>query len=97
MSQKYKVNQACKRLFEISVLICLALGSYAQAEVKLPNVIILYADDMGIQNSKSKIPAPRLDQLAKEGMRFTDGHSSSGILVVEMFFGIIRLGRKFSP
>ena len=55
------MNQACKRLFEVSVLICLALGSYAQAEVKLPNVIILYADDMGIQNSKSKIPAPRLD------------------------------------
>ena len=91
------MNQACKRLFEVSVLICLALGSYAQAEVKLPNVIILYADDMGIQNSKSKILAPRLDQLAKEGVRFTDGHSSSGILVVEMFFGIIRLGRKFSP
>jgi len=49
-----------------------------------PNVIILYADDMGygdlnIQNSNSKIPTPNLDKLAREGMRFTDGHSSSGI------------------
>ncbi|MFT7035068.1 MAG: arylsulfatase A [Cyclobacteriaceae bacterium] len=49
-----------------------------------PNVIILYADDMGygdlaIQNTDSKIPTPNLDRLAKQGMRFTDGHSSSGI------------------
>ncbi len=51
---------------------------------KLPNIVILYADDMGygdlaIQNPESKIPTPNFDQLAKEGMRFTDGHSSSGI------------------
>lgn len=48
------------------------------------NIVILYADDMGygdvaIQNPDSKIPTPHLDQLAREGMRFTDGHSSSGI------------------
>ncbi|WOO39889.1 arylsulfatase [Rubellicoccus peritrichatus] len=51
---------------------------------KLPNIIILYADDMGygdlaIENPKSKIPTPNLDQLAREGLIFTDGHSSSGI------------------
>lgn len=50
----------------------------------LPNVIIVYADDMGygdlgIQNPESKIPTPCLDALAREGMRFTDAHSSSGI------------------
>ncbi len=49
-----------------------------------PNILILYADDMGygdlaIQNPESKIPTPNLDRLACEGMRFTDGHSSSGI------------------
>ena len=49
-----------------------------------PNIVILYADDMGygdlaIQNPDSKIPTPHLDQLAREGMRFTDAHSSSGI------------------
>lgn len=51
---------------------------------RLPNVVIIYADDMGygdlnIQNPDSKIPTPHLDQLALEGMRFTDAHSSSGI------------------
>lgn len=49
-----------------------------------PNVLILYADDLGFgdlgcYNPKSKIPTPNLDKLAAEGMRFTDGHSSSGI------------------
>jgi arylsulfatase A len=55
-----------------------------QAQDKRPNILLLYADDMGygdlgIQNPDSKIPTPFLDQLAREGMRFTDGHSSSGI------------------
>jgi arylsulfatase A len=53
-------------------------------EKKLPNILIIYADDMGygdlgIQNPNSKIPTPNLDKLASEGIRFTDGHSSSGI------------------
>ena len=49
-----------------------------------PNIVIIYADDMGfgdlaIQNPESKIATPHLDQLAREGLRFTDAHSSSGI------------------
>lgn len=49
-----------------------------------PNVLIIYADDLGYGDltcyaSESKIPTPNLDRLASEGMRFTDGHSSSGI------------------
>jgi arylsulfatase A len=49
-----------------------------------PNVVVLYADDMGygdlaIQNPESKIRTPHLDQLAREGLRFTDAHSSSGV------------------
>ncbi len=54
------------------------------AEPAIPNVLILYADDLGFgdlgcYNADSKIPTPNLDRLAAEGMRFTDGHSSSGI------------------
>jgi len=57
-------------------------GSLSAAEK--PNIVILYADDMGYgdlgaNNPDSKIPTPHLDQLAKEGLRLTDGHSSSGI------------------
>ncbi|MBM3964299.1 MAG: arylsulfatase [Planctomycetes bacterium] len=53
-------------------------------EAPRPNIVILYADDMGygdlgVQNPESKIPTPNLDRLAKEGTRFTDAHSSSGV------------------
>lgn len=69
------------------ILICLiiyAVTPLAAQDRPLPNILILYADDFGygdlaIQNANSKIPTPNLDQLAKEGLRFTDGHSSSGI------------------
>lgn len=60
---------------------CILLATTVSAP---PNIVILYADDMGygdlaIQNSNSKIPTPNMDRLAREGMRFTDGHSSSGV------------------
>ena len=54
------------------------------ADDKPRNILLLYADDMGYgdlgaNNPASKIPTPHLDRLCAEGMRFTDGHSSSGI------------------
>ncbi len=60
------------------------VGPMVSMAQERPNIIIIYADDMGygdlhIQNPDSKIPTPNLDQLASEGMRFTDAHSSSGI------------------
>ena len=69
------------RLFALAFLL---LGMSVSAQTSKPNILLLYADDMGygdlgIQNPHSKIPTPYLDQLAREGMRFTDGHSSSGI------------------
>ena len=56
----------------------------APAAAATPNVVILYADDMGwgdlgVQNPDSKIPTPHLDALARQGTRFTDAHSSSGV------------------
>ncbi len=70
------------RLFACLILL-LSLISNASAE-SFPNIVLLYADDMGygdlaIQNPDSKIPTPHLDQLAKRGVRFTDAHSSSGV------------------
>lgn len=65
----------------IIVLISISCDS---EELKQPNIVIIYADDMGYgdlncQNPMSKIPTPNLDKLASEGIRFTDAHSSSGI------------------
>ena len=58
--------------------------SIASAVAKLPNIIIIYADDLGFgdlscYNSRSAYPTPRLDQMAAEGIRFTDAHSPSTI------------------
>ena len=50
-----------------------------------PNVLIILADDLGYGDvhcynvNRGKIPTPNIDRLAMEGMRFTDGHSSSGV------------------
>lgn len=62
----------------------LFLATCLSAAASSPNVIILYADDLGYgdlgcYNADSKIPTPNLDKLAATGLRFTDGHSSSGI------------------
>lgn len=51
---------------------------------KHPNIVIIYADDMGYgdvsyQNKEAKLQTPNIDKLANEGMAFTDAHSSSGI------------------
>ena len=50
-----------------------------------PNVVIIYADDLGYGDvacynpDRGKIATPWIDQLATQGMRFTDAHSSSGV------------------
>lgn len=70
----------------ILLLLCFVVfaSSCFAAERSRPNVLVLYADDLGFgdlgcYNRKSKIPTPHLDRLAAQGIRFTDGHSSSGI------------------
>ncbi|WP_026953077.1 sulfatase family protein [Algoriphagus mannitolivorans] len=51
---------------------------------KPPNIIFILADDMGYGDLKafysdSKIQTPHLDQLAMEGMIFTDAHTTSAV------------------
>ncbi|MCP5535024.1 MAG: arylsulfatase [Akkermansiaceae bacterium] len=47
-----------------------------------PNIIFILADDMGVgdvSHTTGKAATPCLDRLAKEGMRFTDAHTSSSV------------------
>ncbi|UNY97452.1 arylsulfatase [Zhouia spongiae] len=51
---------------------------------ELPNIIYVLADDLGYGdlqafNPNGKILTPHLDQLASEGMMFTDAHTSSAV------------------
>ena len=60
------------------------LTAIASAEIKQPNIVLMFADDMGYgdvtcYDAKSKIHTPNLDRLAKGGMRFTDAHSASAV------------------
>lgn len=66
------------------LLLLLSTVTVVRAADPPPNIVILYADDLGYGdlgcfNPKSRIPTPHLDTLASQGMRFTDAHSSSGI------------------
>lgn len=47
-----------------------------------PNIIIILADDLGygdctVTNPESKIKTPHIDQLAKEGLLFSDAHAAA--------------------
>jgi len=49
-----------------------------------PNIIIVLADDLGYGdigafNSESMIKTPHIDELAREGMMFTDAHTTSAV------------------
>ncbi len=50
-------------------------------EEKLPNIVIIYADDLGYGDvgayGATEMPTPNIDRLAKEGMKLTNGYASS--------------------
>ena len=67
------------------LLLLLPVPAVLPAEATRPNIVVILADDLGFGDAhcynreRGKIPTPRLDRLAALGMRFTDGHSSSGV------------------
>jgi len=66
----------------LALLTFVALSIQAASK---PNIIVIYADDLGYGDiqcynpKRGKIPTPHVDKLASQGMRFTDAHSSSGV------------------
>jgi arylsulfatase A-like enzyme len=66
--------------FALALFLLLALIGPARAAK--PNIVVFLADDMGwgdlnANNPASRIPTPNLDRLAREGMRFTNAHTSA--------------------
>ncbi|MFN2438383.1 MAG: sulfatase [Chitinophagaceae bacterium] len=68
------MNNLLRLLLAIAVFAnatCLA----QKAKTKQPNIIIIYADDLGygdLSSYGSEIPTPNIDRIGKEGIRFTD-------------------------
>ena len=56
----------------------------ANHAVEKPNIVLVFADDLGYgdvgcYNPASRIPTPNLDRLATQGIRFTDAHSADSV------------------
>lgn len=84
-----------KRIFLFCIItILLPFTAYSQhAASKKPNIVFFFADDLGygdigVNNPESKIPTPNIDQLASQGMRFTDAHCV-GALCAPSRFGLL--------
>lgn len=66
-----------------SLLLCGCFASLAVADQ--PNIVYILCDDLGygdvhcLAPETSKIPTPGIDQLASQGMTFTDAHSGSSV------------------
>ena len=70
-------------------LLCMALAFLAlvslanSADIAKPNIILIFCDDLGYGDlgcyGATKNRTPNIDQLAKDGMKFTDFYSSSPV------------------
>ncbi len=53
----------------------------SSAEVERPNVIVILADDLGYGDvgcyGATKVKTPHVDRMAREGLRFTDAHTTA--------------------
>jgi arylsulfatase A len=77
-----------KLVFILATLLPALSGTLPAADaprLARPNIVVILADDLGYGDvrcynlERGKIPTPNVDRLAAQGMRFTDGHSSSGV------------------
>lgn len=70
--------------FFVATVCILIFVTGCQEKNTQPNIIYILADDLGygdvsVYNPDGKIKTPNIDQLAEEGMRFTDAHTSSSV------------------
>ena len=77
------INIRLNLIIPFLLLICLFINckSNNQNSEKKPNIIIIYTDDLGYGDvsayEKGTLNTPNIDKLANEGIRFTNGYSSS--------------------
>ena len=68
------------------IVLCLAAPAFA---AKPKAIVLFYADDLGYGDTsvygQAKVPTPNLEQLAREGCRFTDAHSATPICTPSRF------------
>ncbi len=68
-----------------SMLTPAARSEEQNANPQKPNIVLIYTDDLGYGDlrcynpDRGRIPTPNIDSLAKQGMKFSDAHSSSAV------------------
>ncbi|WP_338289162.1 arylsulfatase [Luteolibacter sp. LG18] len=67
----------------------LGLLQSASAAPSKPNVVFIYADDLGYGdigcNGAKNVPTPNVDKLSSEGINFSDGHAASSTCTPSRF------------
>ncbi len=75
------INQFTNIILSISLL-GVSLGAAADARATRPNIVFIFADDLGWKDvgyqGSDFMETPNIDRLAKEGMVFTSGYASAG-------------------
>ena len=68
-----------RKVFWSLTFVCIALVAHSQSAK--PNVVIIYADDLGYGDvscyGAKKVATPNIDRLAKKGIRFTNAHTTA--------------------
>ena len=68
-------------LYPLLSALLINIASLSAASAHKPNVVIIYGDDVGFGDvgvyGSTLIPTPNIDQLARGGLQFTDGHSAA--------------------
>ena len=88
--QQKKCLSSLTFMFPLILTLMVCFGSVRAGEssretVRNPNVVFIMADDLGygdvqcLNPERGKIETPHIDQLASQGMTFTDAHSSSSV------------------
>lgn len=75
--------------------VCMGLQAGLVAQNKMPNVVVLMADDIGLGDlsfyqkergvKKLTVETPNIDKLINQGMRFTDAHSPASLCAPTRF------------
>src|SRR5213595_446560 len=78
-----KALKPIRLLFQISLFFAVGWAVPTHAAAKLPNIVIILADDLGYGDlgcyGHPTIRTPNLDRMAQEGMRFTDFYAAAPV------------------
>ncbi len=76
-----RIKAALKPILFFNLSLAMALSAFGEEEP--PNVVLIFADDLGYGDlscyGATKLRTPNIDKLAAEGRKFTDAHSASAV------------------